>query len=108
MRILVVDDDDSDRLAVRRCIRQCGLTAELDEVASAQDAQSRIALERYDCVLLDYYLPGADTVSLLLRLRETAKDTPIVILTGRGDENIAVEFMKSGAADYVPKASLTP
>ncbi len=108
MRILIVDDDDSDRLAVRRCIRQCGLTAELDEAASAQEAQSRIAPERYDCVLLDYYLPGADTVSLLRRMRETAKDTPVVILTGRGDENIAVEFMKSGAADYVPKASLTP
>lgn len=108
MRILIVDDDDSDRLAVRRCLRQCGLMAELDEVASAADAQLRIAAERYDCVLLDYYLPGADTVSLVLRMREAATDTPVVILTGRGDENIAVEFMKSGAADYVPKASLTP
>ncbi|HET7601600.1 MAG TPA: response regulator, partial [Gemmatimonadales bacterium] len=41
-------------------------------------------------------------------LREAAPDTPIVIFTGRGDEDIAVELMKTGAADYLPKASLSP
>jgi FixJ family two-component response regulator len=69
---------------------------------------ARLAPGAYDCVLLDYYLPGVDTLALLQRMRAAAGDVPIVIITGRGDEDIAVEFMKAGAVDYLPKASLTP
>jgi PAS domain S-box-containing protein len=69
---------------------------------------ARLAPGAYDCVLLDYYLPGVDTVALLQRMRAVAGDVPIVVITGRGDEDIAVEFMKAGAVDYLPKASLTP
>ncbi len=108
LRILVVDDDEFDPLAVRRSLLQSGIMATLDEAASAGEALTQLAARRYDCVLLDYYLPGADSVSLLGRVRAVAGDVPIVIFTGRGGEEIAVEFMKAGAVDYIPKASLTP
>jgi PAS domain S-box-containing protein len=58
-------------------------------------------------VLLDYYIPGVKGLDLFHKIRGLATDIPIVIFTGRGDEDIAVELMKAGAADYVPKASLT-
>jgi len=108
MRILLVDDDELDRLAVRRCLQQAGIAATVDEVASGSEALALVRPDAYDCVLLDYVLPGADTIALTQLFGTTARDTPVVILTGYGDEDVAVEFMKAGAADYLPKASLSP
>jgi PAS domain S-box-containing protein len=108
MRILVVDDDELDRLAVRRCLLRSSTLVQVDEAATAAEMRERIGPGLYDCVLLDYYLPGADALTLLGAIREAAPETPVVIFTGRGDEEIAVEMMKAGAADYLPKALLTP
>jgi PAS domain S-box-containing protein len=107
-RILVVDDDALDRLTVRRCLQQSGISARLDEAASAAEAIEMVRPAAYDCVLLDYYMPGVDSVSLLRSFQAAAVDVPVVIFTGQGDEEVAVEFMKAGAADYLPKASLSP
>jgi len=107
LTLLVVDDDDIDRLAVRRYLRQAGIPLTIDEVASAVEALERIRSRRYDCLLLDYYLPGVDGSALLSEIRATSPALPVLIMTGRGDEDIAVELMKSGAVDYVPKASLS-
>jgi PAS domain S-box-containing protein len=107
-RILVVDDDETDRRAMRRCLHQAGISAAVDEAASAAETLDRIAAGSYDCLLLDYYLPDATELSLVSRIRATAPDLAIVMFTGRGDEDIAVELMKAGIADYIPKASLRP
>ena len=108
LRILLVDDDDLDRLAVRRCLQQSGVAVEVDEATSVVETLERIGSTVYECVLLDYYLPGLDGVTLLKRIRDIAPHLPVVMFTGRGDEEIAVELMKAGAVDYLPKASLTP
>lgn len=108
LRILVIEDDELDRTAVRRCLVQSGLSATVDEAASAREALERVGGALYDCVLLDYYIPGAHGLSLLEGIRSAAPGVPLVILTGRGDEEVAVELMKAGAADYLPKASVTP
>lgn len=107
LRILVVDDDELDRRAVHRHLQKCGIASTADEAGSAEETLRRIASRRYDCVLLDYYIPGVKGLALFHKIRGLATDIPIVIFTGRGDEDIAVELMKAGAADYVPKASLT-
>jgi PAS domain S-box-containing protein len=107
-QILLVDDEDVDRLSVRRCLRQSGILANVDEAASEAEVTERMDVAAYDCVLLDYYLPGSDGIVRLKRIRDAAPHTPVVIFTGRGDEGIAVELMRAGAADYMPKASLTP
>lgn len=108
LRILVVDDDETDRLAVRRCFHLSGVSALLEEAGSGAETLNAIATENYDCILLDYYLPDAPGLSLFQKIKAAAPELPVVMFTGRGDEDIAVELMKSGAADYVPKASLTP
>ena len=82
LRILVVEDEESDRLAVRRCLLQAGLPARVDEVGSARDALELIRTAVPDCVLLDYYLPGEDGLALLRDIRNLAVDVPVVILTG--------------------------
>lgn len=108
LRILVVDDDHLDRLAVRRCLQESGINARSDQVSTAAEALVRVANAAYDCILLDYYLPGEDSLEALRQLHDSMPQTPVVMFTGRGDEDIAVELMKAGAADYLPKASLTP
>jgi signal transduction histidine kinase len=107
LRILLVDDDDVDRMAVKRLLREAGIHAEVDEHADRRSALAAAARERFDCVLLDYRLPGSDGVSLLRELRNMAVASPVVALTGQGDEEVAVELMKAGAADYLNKNTLT-
>jgi PAS domain S-box-containing protein len=108
LRILVVDDDEADRLAVRRCLHQSGLSVAIEEARTGAEALKLIAHSDYDCVFLDYYLPDVAGLSLLESLQAAAPELPVVIFTGRGDEDIAVQLMKAGAADYLPKASMTP
>lgn len=108
VRLLVVDDEQTDLLAVRRALAQSPIPAEIDEATSAAEAMERVASTAYDCILLDYYLPGVEGLALLEEVRGAATGSPpIVIFTGRGDEDVAVELMKAGVADYLPKASLT-
>ncbi|MEO6877813.1 MAG: response regulator, partial [Gemmatimonadaceae bacterium] len=108
LRVLVVDDDDVDRLAVRRGLARGGVDVTVDEASAVADALSRIAAARYDCIFLDYTLPGGDGLSLLESLRDAGLDAPVVMLTGQGDEQVAVQLMKAGAADYLPKSAATP
>jgi len=108
LRVLIVDDDALDRLAVRRYLHQSGVVATADEAEGALDTLDKVRSCTYDCILLDYYLPGVDSFALLAEIRAAAPSTPVVTFTGRGDEDIAVELMKAGVADYLPKASLTP
>ena len=75
MRVLVVDDDEFDRLAVRRALQQSGISATIEEAPSASEAMARLASGTYEGVLLDYSLPGADTVALL-RKRRAAVSAP--------------------------------
>src|SRR6266550_1558673 len=98
LRILIVDDDETDRLAVRRCLHQSGMSVAVDEAGSAVEALKLIGSSAYDCVLLDYYLPDVPGLSLFERLRAAAPDLPVVMFTGRGDEDIAVKLMKAGFA----------
>jgi PAS domain S-box-containing protein len=107
LRLLVVDDDESDRLAVRRLLKTSDVRTVIDEASSAHEALEHLARGKYDCVLLDYYIPGAAGHSLIEAIGEAAPDLPVVIFTGRGDEDVAVDLMKAGVADYLPKASLT-
>ena len=107
LRILLVDDDDVDRLSVKRLLRDAGIAAEVHERADRYSAIAAAEHERFDCVLLDYRLPGTDGVALLRELRGVGVGSPVVALTGQGDEEVAVELMKAGAADYLNKNTLT-
>ena len=108
LKLLLVDDDEVDRLAIGRALRTAGLEAALDEADSVSAAAAALRARAFDCVLLDYQLPEGDGLDVLLAVRQANLDTPVVILTGRGDERTAVELMKAGAADYLSKHALSP
>ena len=108
LRLLLVDDDRVDRLAVKRLLAQAGIESVVTECADRDAALSAAHGASFDCVLLDYHLPGTDGLALLRDLRNGGVTLPVVALTGIGDEEVAVELMKGGAADYLNKNTLTP
>ncbi|MFN8514558.1 MAG: ATP-binding protein [Thermomicrobiales bacterium] len=106
--ILLIDDDTVDRMAVRRTLRAAGLDVALTEASDHAGALLALAEREFDCILLDYRLPDIDGLGVLRDLRERGIVAPVVMLTGQGDEQLAVEIMKAGALDYLTKGALTP
>jgi len=62
----------------------------------------------FDCILLDYRLPDGDGLTLICQIQNLGLMLPLVVLTGQGDEQIAVDLMKAGALDYLVKSDLSP
>ncbi|WP_309888494.1 PAS domain-containing protein [Archangium sp.] len=108
LRLLVADDDEVDRLAVRRALHKAGVEAQLVEVADGEAALAALLEQSFDCALLDFQMPGQDGLAVVRKARAALVETPIVMITGQGDEHIAVELMKAGATDYLSKSALTP
>lgn len=109
LQLLIIDDDMVDRRAVQRALAQVGWSGGIAQAADAGEALAQAAAHPFDCILLDYHLPGANGLELLHTLQsELRLKTPIIMLTGEGSEMVAVEAMKRGAADYLPKSLLTP
>lgn len=107
LKILVVDDDEVDRMSVRRALYNAGVLAVLSEVDTCSEAIKLVHANSYDCVFLDYRLPDGDGLTLISQLRAENIKVPLVVLTGQSDELIAVELMKAGANDYLSKSKVS-
>ena len=105
-RLLILDDDEIDRKAFLRALERAGWDGEIVQAATADEALIHIRELPFDCILLDYRLPGQDGLDVLTRLRAEGNTTPIIMLTGEGNETVAVEAMKRGAFDYLPKSQV--
>lgn len=98
--ILVVDDEHRIRKLLKLYLEREGY--EIIEASNGRDALDLALKNDYGCILLDLMLPEIDGMDVALRLRET-KDTPIIMLTAKGEENNRVEGFESGADDYIVK-----
>ncbi|WP_020593721.1 response regulator [Kiloniella laminariae] len=109
LRILVVDDSADDRELCCRALKKAQhLDFVTQESCNADEALEALAIESpYDCVLLDYSMPGKSGFEALKAIRAKYSFLPVVILTGQGDEAIAVKVMKGGAQDYLTKTGIT-
>ena len=98
--ILVVEDDPATRLVLARGLHAAGYR--VVEAADARTALERFAARRPDLVLLDLGLPDLDGLQVIRTIRRDAL-TPIVILSGRYEEQEKVQALDAGADDYVTK-----
>jgi two-component system KDP operon response regulator KdpE len=98
--LLLVEDDDATRAAVRRDLVARGYRVE--DVPDGATALARWAARRPDVVLLDLGLPDLDGLAIIRRIRREAT-TPILVLSARGAESTKVEALELGADDYVTK-----
>src|ERR1700733_1987913 len=107
LALLLVDDDVIDRTGVRRVLNATSLAADVVEVGGIDEARQALARQSYDCILLDYQLPDASGLDLLREVRQRGHDVPVIMLTGHNDPETAVVLLKAGAADLLPKATLS-
>lgn len=143
IKILIVDDDEVDRMKVRRSLKSAGVVVEISEAEDCASALEKLSIDqndiaaarlsklersqnlmevedtknslssnqifdcKFDCVFLDYRLPDGDALTLVEDIRELGFKVPLIVLTGQGDEQIAVKLMKAGASDYIVKGKLS-
>ncbi|MCC6672417.1 MAG: sigma-54-dependent Fis family transcriptional regulator [Planctomycetes bacterium] len=100
-RVLVVDDERLVRWSLRQALEEAGY--QVDEAASAKEAQEAIARELPDLVLLDFKLPDDTGLTVLRGLRKVSTRVPVVMLTAHASITGAVEATKEGAYDYLSK-----
>ncbi len=108
-RILLIDDDQVDRTSVKRALIKSGLQHELVEAPDGVLGLKIAKAQPFDCVLLDYRLPGVDTFELLSSLVGLEGGShAVLMLTGESDQDIALRLIAAGALDYLAKAEATP
>ena len=104
-RVLVVDDAKTDRLLVEALLgEQTGVLVEC--VASGAEAIERVKNDPPDVVVTDLVMPEMDGLEVVDLIHRMAPGLPVVLMTSRGSEEIAVQALKAGAASYVPKRVL--
>ena len=99
IKLLVAEDDAVDQMAFRRFVQQTGLPYKCRFVRSVAEAREILAVEEFDAVLSDYILSDGTALDLL----RVVGDTPTIVITGSGNEEIAVRAMRAGAYDYLIK-----
>jgi len=119
IRILIAEDDEDDLFLFRELILEWGDwdyyakrnekgSVTVDSACTQNDIFKQLAESEYDLIFLDYHLGEWNGLDILQDIREKGYLIPVIMLTGQGDQEIAVQAMKSGATDYLVKSSLTP
>ena len=102
-RVLIVDDDSAllEALPETLRLRISGVT--VDTADSAAAALERIATHDYDAIVTDIKMPGMDGLALLAEIRRRQPDTPVLMITGHGEDVLAIQSLRSGAYDFIQK-----
>jgi len=105
--VLVIDDSADDRDIYERFLTRDIEVATIDLAESGERGLASYRARPADCVLLDFNMPGLNGLAVLERLKSIDPHVPVVMMTGEGNEDIAVAAMKAGALDYVVKDTMT-
>ncbi|HEY5493356.1 MAG TPA: ATP-binding protein [Candidatus Anoxymicrobiaceae bacterium] len=99
LKVLLVEDDEVDRMAFERFVTREGLPYECQFATSVADARAALAARDFDVILLDFNLPDGTGFDVI----ELKPAAPIILITGTNQTDTAVSAMKAGAYDYVIK-----
>ena len=104
IRVLLVEDNATDALLVRDELAHApGVVCIVTHIQRLAEATARVAEQTFDIVLLDLTLPDSDGLATYSELQAAAPGLPIVVLSHRADESIAVQAVRTGAEDYLVK-----
>jgi DNA-binding response OmpR family regulator len=99
--VLIVDDEKNIRLTLSQALEV--LEVETDTAAHGEEALAKLKEKEFGLILLDLKMPGIDGMEVLRQVSKIRPDIRIIILTAYGTVELAVEAMKSGAADFIQK-----
>ena len=100
-RILVADDEEEIRYMLRLHLDREGF--EVETADDGTEALARLDAESFDCVLCDLVMPDTSGLQLLEALRDVGDATPVILMSAHADVDTALQAVKLGAVDYIPK-----
>ncbi|HEX4355619.1 MAG TPA: response regulator [Polyangiales bacterium] len=106
VRVLLVEDSDSDAQLIEMELSAAGHRLELERVEDAAALRAALGRIDWDLVISDWSLPSFSALRALEVLRETGSEIPLIIVSGTIGEAVAVDAMRAGARDYVLKDNL--
>jgi signal transduction histidine kinase len=108
LKLAIVEDDEIDRLGCIRLLKKAPkFTYEITECATGKEGLELTTKTDLDLILLDFKLPDIDGLEFLNKIAEMSYPCAIIMLTGHGNEEVAVKALKSGASDYISKDTMT-
>jgi diguanylate cyclase (GGDEF)-like protein len=109
INILIVDDDSDDLTLVGDLVEAGfrGANVKIEKADSYDAALLFLASHTFDVVIIDYYLAEKNGIDLLQAVKARQPEASVIVMTGQGTDDVAVQAMKLGAADYLVKARLT-
>jgi PAS domain S-box-containing protein len=106
LRVLIVEDSESDAALILRMLKKAGYTVYSETVQTEPEMEAALATRTWDIVIADYRLPQFDAPAALALLGKMGLDIPFVAVSGTIGEETAVALMKAGASDYLMKDNL--
>ncbi|MGI9259957.1 MAG: diguanylate cyclase domain-containing protein, partial [Gammaproteobacteria bacterium] len=104
MRVLLIEDDNDDATFLQACLRRQGAkSVDLVRVETMSDAIATLRDKPFDIVLLDLNLPDSTGHDSVHRVQNADPSVPIIVLSGDGDEEFAIEILNRGVQDYLVK-----
>jgi len=103
VRLLLVEDNEDHKALIHHAFQRKDPAVEVTAVENGPAALEMLGRDHYDIIILDYSLPRLNGLEVLSRIQDQGNTTPVIMVTGQGDEKIAVEAMKRGAYDYILK-----
>ncbi len=101
IRVLHVDDDSTIIETSKQILMDLDSCFEFDSACCVDDAFKKLAFGQYDVVISDFDMPGTNGLQFLEELREKNNETPFILFTGKGREEIAIKALNLGADAYI-------
>ena len=102
MRVLVVDDSGIMRKIIIRALNACGVS-QIVEAANGREGLAAFQAGPVDIVLTDWNMPEMSGLELLIAIRATGSDVPVIMITTEGEKSSVIEAIQAGVTDYLCK-----
>ncbi len=104
LQLLLIDDDELDRISIARALSKSPLRVEITEASTAADGLRKACSQTFDAILLDYNLPDQSGLDVLTLLRaDTGRHSAIIMISRLEDEALAEQCIEAGAQDFLLK-----
>jgi CheY-like chemotaxis protein len=106
LKILYIDDNVDDQVILGKALEKTGFSFELESQGNGVDGMRSLSSKKFDLAFVDFRLPDSTGLQILEGIRKENIETPVIFVTGQGDERTAIEAFKGGALDYMVKSEI--